>query len=294
MRRILVPLDGTDLSASIIDDAVRLAGRYGALVLMQAVNLPRGRASTPHNNQVDSEAAQEYLETVAEGLRARDVSVSTVANTTFDVAQAISGAARGTRADMIACATHSRGAIASLVWGSVAWQVLAHSPVPVLLRHPRASFEPSVPASARRILVPLDGSPLAETALGLAHTLAQEWHAPVDLVRVIPAQSSVSDQSAAKEYVFHLASGDPDTRGHVVSGDAVEEIVGFVQGAHVTDLVMASHGRSGVSRVFLGSVVYDVIHRLPLPVIVVPALAVEHTQVEKPVEEEEPELTPVG
>jgi len=289
MRRVLVPLDGSDLSATILDDAVRLAGRYGALILMQAVSMPRGRSASPHSAQVESEAAQEYLETVAEGLRARNVSVSTLANVTLHVADAIERAAIGSRADMIASATHSRGVIGRLVWGSVAWQVLAHSPVPVLLRHPQTTFASTETNEHRRILVPIDGSDLSRTALPLAETLAAEWQAPIDLVQVITAAGDKDEVAAAHETLNEIVKGKGNMRAHVVVGDTVDELIAFAQGAHVTDVVTASHGRSGLARAFLGAIAYDLIHRLPLPVFVVPALAVKaepETEVEEAHERE--------
>src|SRR5690349_6353666 len=121
MRRILVPLDGTDLGTSILDDAIRLAGPDGTLLLVQEVRRASGRAAAMYDPVFDAEEARLYLNGVAEGLRSRGISVATAARTTFHVAAAIDEAARANEVDMIACATHSRGAIGSLLWGSVAW-----------------------------------------------------------------------------------------------------------------------------------------------------------------------------
>jgi nucleotide-binding universal stress UspA family protein len=275
MRRILVPLDGTDLSEAILDDGVRLAGADGELILMEAVSRPKGRGAAVYNVGLDTEQARAYLGAVAEGLRTRGVSAGTVARSTLHVAAAIDDVARSNQVDMIACATHSRGAIGRLLWGSVAWKVLAQSPVPVLMRHPAVPSE-SVGADPeqRRILVPLDGSELAEQALPLARSVAAEWHAPIELVQVVPDAPSATTTAEAEGYLERIrASFAGQVQAHVLVGRPDEELVAFARAGQVTDIVMASHGRTGLARALLGSVAAEIIHQVSLPVFVVPALA---------------------
>jgi nucleotide-binding universal stress UspA family protein len=294
MRRILVPLDGSDLSTSILDDAMRLAGPDGTLLLVQEVRRVSGRAAAMHDPVFDTEEARQYLNGVAEGLRSRGISVATTVRTTFHVAEAIDAAARANEVDMIACATHSRGSIGSILWGSVAWKVVTQSPVPVMLRHPVLSNGRMPPASGqRRILVPLDGSPLAEKALPLAEELAAEWGAPIDVVLIVPRLRAEAERGPMEEYLTRIVGSlAGKVQGHVMIGDPVEELIAFVRGSETTDVVMTTHGRTGLARVFLGSVAYDLVHRLPIPVILTPALETQHGQYEKiPVNVE---TTPVG
>src|SRR5437764_251138 len=94
------------------------------------------------------------------------------------LALAVKGADVVAHTDFVACATHGRSPLGRLVHGGVAWHALAHSTVPVLLR--RIDEKPhyaSIFAEPRKIMVPLDGSELAETALPLAAELAEEWDA---------------------------------------------------------------------------------------------------------------------
>jgi nucleotide-binding universal stress UspA family protein len=275
MRRVLVPLDGSDLAAAILDDAVRLAGADGTLILMGAVSRPYAKGAGARSIPLDTERAREYLDAVAEGLRARGVSVSALARSTIDVAAAIDEVAQTEQVDMIACATHSRGAMGRLLWGSVAWQVLAHSPVPVLLRHPTAGVASAgANPPQRRILVPLDRSELAEQALPLAQELAGEWQAPIDLVNVVSDVPPGPSTVAAEDYLDRIkASLAGQVQSHVLIGRPEEDLAAFAYGAQVTDIVMASHGRTGLARVFLGSVASEIIQRVALPVIVVPVLA---------------------
>jgi nucleotide-binding universal stress UspA family protein len=295
MRRVLVPLDGTDSSTAILDDAVRLAGPDGTLILVQEVKRITGRAAGVYDPVLDTELARQHLAGVAAGLRARGISVTTHTHTTYHVAGAIAEAAREHEADMIACTTHSHGTLGSFLWGSVAWKVLVHSPVPVVLRHPNTGEGARpMPPQHRRVLVPLDRSQLAEKALPLALKLAAEWNAPIDLVVVVPFVREDADAPPVQDYLAHLReslAGQVQT--HVLTGDPVQELIAFVHGADVTDIVMTTHGRTGLSRVLVGSVAYEMIRRSALPVIVVPALAEARQENDDHIEAREA-LTPVG
>lgn len=280
MRRVLVPLDGTDSSTAILDDAVRLAGPGGELILVHAVRRLRGRAAAGYSPMLETEMARQYLEGVAAGLEARGISVRTIPKVTFNVAEAIDEVARTNSVDMIACATHSHGAIGSLLWESVAWNVLAQSPVPVLLRHPTTgSTARSGAPEQRRVLVPLDGSELAEKALPLALELAAEWQVPIDLVLVVPSVRSEVEKPPMEKYLAGVSESlTGKVHSHVLVGDPVMELTAFIRGAEVTDIVMSTHGRTGLSRVLVGSVAYELIRHSTLPVIVVPALTAATSQ----------------
>lgn len=287
MRRILVPLDGTEMAASILSDAQRLAGRDGELILVRNAHVSvydveleeRGGATV-------LEEVQQYLDQQADRVREAGTRVQARPLVIGDNALAIDEAARIFHADMIACATHGRGPLARLVRGGVAWRALAHSEVPVLLRHWfRNDDIADATSKRRRIMVPLDGSRLAETALPLATELAREWDASLYLVRVtlFPFYDTLSLEAMdlvdeAKRYVQSVARVTP---GHVhtdvLSGSTVEVLTQAAEDHGITDVVMASHGRTGLARVILGSVADELLHRMHCPIIVIPALAARAT-----------------
>jgi nucleotide-binding universal stress UspA family protein len=144
----------------------------------------------------------------------------------------------------------------------------------------------------RRIVVPLDGSELAEQALPHAEALARLTGAPLHLVRVIdpthlgtPLGTLLStdavalellleeERIAAREYLGRI-EGDLRDRRHAVTveyrpGRAADELLAAAQPGDL--LVMATHGRSGLGRWFLGSVAEAVIHRSSVPVLLVRA-----------------------
>jgi nucleotide-binding universal stress UspA family protein len=283
MRGVLVPLDGTLLAASILPDARRLAGPAGSLVLVRDIT---SRSNDPFG--------LDDLEAQADDLRADGVTVQVEALVTFDVALAIDEAATVFGADMIACATHARGPLGRLVRGGVAWRAVAHSRVPVLLRHPDETAL-TTPAE-RRILVPLDGSEYAEKGLSLARELAAEWGASIWLARVIPqldASARVStgfpitsnelhaEVRSTTAYLESIAAEIPGAvHAHVLLGGVIQALNESVSRWGITDIVMASHGRTGLPRVILGSVADGLLRQVQVPVIVIPSLAAAKIEVE--------------
>jgi nucleotide-binding universal stress UspA family protein len=286
MRRVLVPLDGTGQAAAILPDARRLAGRNGELLLVHDTRL-----ALADLEQYPGSASTKYLDAMADELRAHGALVQTHSLRLDNVAVAIDEAATIFKADMIAVATHGRKPAERLFWGSIAWSALAHSPVPVLLRHvekadgPLGYVEPLV----RHILVPLDGSTLAERVLPLARELAAEWRASVWLAQVAtPTVTGFPDDPqfdpsypvpsdvvlAARAYLERLVpSFEGRAQAKVLTGLTAETLVNAAGDWGITDVVMTSHGRTGLARVIFGSVADSLIHLLHCPIIVIPPLA---------------------
>ena len=144
----------------------------------------------------------------------------------------------------------------------------------------------------RRIIVPLDGSALAEQALPQAEGLARLTGAPLHLVRVIdPAGPGTlgtvvlhtdalsmqllleEERIAAREYLERIEQ-DVRDRQHAVTveyrqGPAAQELLAITQPGDL--LVMATHGRGGLTRWFLGSVAEAIVRRASIPVLLVRA-----------------------
>ena len=292
MRRILVPLDGSQFSEAIIPAARRLAGPDGELILVRQATWPLlERDLFVNTSMLAVEDAEWYLHHEAEQLRREGVKVRTQSLILADPASAIDQSVTIFHADMIALATHGRGLLGRLVRGSVAWHALAHSTVPVLLRHVEESTRLSNGVEdQRRLMVPLDGSSYAEKALPVAEALAQEWHAALWLVRAVPdvqiadtpytRGSMIADSeeggaiTEAQDYLMRIAkslTGEIHTQ--VGTGPVTDTLVHWAENLAVTDIVMASHGLTGLPRMILGSVADELIHRLRTPIIVIPALA---------------------
>ena len=137
----------------------------------------------------------------------------------------------------------------------------------------------------KKILVPLDGSELAEKALKHAHALARALHAEVVLLSVvvfitqdfdvIPMEGAVSEEAIAdaKRYL-ERAAGDLRRLGlkvttRVKSGRVADTIIEYSEKHAVDLIVMSTHGRTGAARWLTGSVADRVVHKGQVPVLLV-------------------------
>jgi nucleotide-binding universal stress UspA family protein len=126
-----------------------------------------------------------------------------------------------------------------------------------------------------KVLVPLDGMPLAEAALPLARMLAQITGADIDLLRIVPADAPSTIDERARAYLNKIAAeltGDgQEVTTRVMRGDAGECIVREAAAQHVALVVMTTHARSGLPRAVLGSVSEYVVANAPAPTVLLRA-----------------------
>jgi nucleotide-binding universal stress UspA family protein len=156
-KRVLVPLDGSELAENVLPLLMDIAGPLDMAVVLLRVLEPAAPMITEAGGYVvvdDPERrrqdAVEYLAPIAAGLRARGVKV----DCDIRVGRAeerILAAARDVGADLIAMSTHGRSGLGRLLFGSVAEQVLRHADVPVfLLREPGRRSAPPRLEEAKR------------------------------------------------------------------------------------------------------------------------------------------------
>lgn len=146
LERVLVPLDGSGLSESILPDVTRFCRSTGAACTLLSVVVPPlepGSTYVPQTPAMTRELLEEareralgYLESAAGRLSDEGVDVSTETVVHPVAASAILEAADRTGADVIAMATHGRTGFRRLILGSVGDKVLRGAGVPVMLRRP--------------------------------------------------------------------------------------------------------------------------------------------------------------
>ncbi len=284
--KILVPLDGSDLARKALPHAAFLAKVAGGhLVLLRAV---RTWASTPHEaieRELDQKPEIEAeLQAEVRRLAADQVSAEALV-LPGEPASIIDGVAKSHDLDLIVMSTHGRGGLARWAYGSVAERVLRLASRPLLLVPAHCEHE-WVHGRKSTVLVPLDGSPLAEEALVPAKELARALDANLSLVQVIEPPPAVAYEvpagygylnveewvEQAKPYLTDWAKRlgsdgwavDTDT----LVGYAAATIAELAEAEQAAAIVMATHGRSGVARVVLGSVALGVVQRASMPVLV--------------------------
>jgi nucleotide-binding universal stress UspA family protein len=140
-RHILIPLDGTEEAEQILEPAVQLGSLMQAdyellLVIVPLVSPDPATVYEPAFIQAVQTDGREYLEEVAERLRARSLRVHTRVIFSRPAAMAILEEAGTEPATLIALETHGRGGVARLLLGSVADKVLRGASVPVLVHRP--------------------------------------------------------------------------------------------------------------------------------------------------------------
>ncbi len=132
--------------------------------------------------------------------------------------------------------------------------------------------------NVRPIVVPLDGSKIAESALPIAARMAKLYSAPLSFVHVIESDQvpNPGDLDRAREvfvsYVDDLVKseglGDTQKSTTVVEGSPARAVLDIAGSARL--IVLASHGRSGFQATLLGSVADKIVRGATVPVLVVP------------------------
>jgi nucleotide-binding universal stress UspA family protein len=144
----------------------------------------------------------------------------------------------------------------------------------------------------KTILVPLDGSPRAEKILAHVEPLAAEFGAKVILMQVVEPEATlvtpydmvpyydpaaVERQMAESRAYLAGKEGELTTKGIaaktvIETGATVASILAVADRENVDLVAMASHGRSGLGRVFYGSVAAGVLHATNRPLLLVRAM----------------------
>jgi nucleotide-binding universal stress UspA family protein len=173
--------------------------------------------------------------------------------------------------------------------GSVAEQVVRKTEIPILLLTPRGDDDvvPTHYTSLNRILVPLDGSEESEAVLPHVVALARLAGSEVLLARAAIAPFDIAvtiGPEALKDYVQRIGEQaetyliavqktlpvDIKASCKTLTGDrAPEAILRLAEQEQVDLIAMATHGRSGWSRIAVGSVAESVLHKSATPVLLI-------------------------
>lgn len=291
--KILVPLDGSKLAEQILPYARLLAEVYRAPVELLSVD--ELAAGAPFSS---SAGAMTYLKKISVECFPTSLHVDAVIER-GKPAEAIVVRARQVPDCLIAMVTHGHSGVKRLLLGSIAAEVVQTAPGPLLLARATEAPQAAERASIQAVIVPLDGSEVAEIVLPLAFDVAKSVNAELVLARAfhvpptayyrtedvppvaepfIPTYDDlVADEiRQAQEYLGAKAKeaqsrGVTKLRTEVLNGSAAEEIVKLAQTTAGSLIAMCTHGRSGVRRLLLGSVTEKVVLRSHDPVLIVRA-----------------------
>jgi nucleotide-binding universal stress UspA family protein len=140
-KKILVPLDGSELAKKALDHAEELAKTYGAeIIIFQVAPLPHIYGSPDWGmpfivDEKQKEAAEMDLTKLAEEMKTRGHKVTAIVRIGEQVAVEIIDFAKKSQVDLIVMCTHGRSGITRWVLGSVAHKVLTRAETHILLIH---------------------------------------------------------------------------------------------------------------------------------------------------------------
>jgi nucleotide-binding universal stress UspA family protein len=298
-EKILVPLDGSKTAETVLPNVVRLARESKAKVVLLTVDAPetttgsgKSRRASMRNAPATLErpdaAMKAYMDSAKSMLTGMGVEATTVmAN--GDAAEEILAYAAANGCDLIAMSTRGRSALKRGLMGSVTDAVVRASNVPVLAVGPNSVEGKDLDGAIRSVAVPLDGSSMAETVLPHVEKLAELLSLEVVLLRVVrmvpwaygahervPMDTTEIEEALeveAREYLeavkTRLAAKGIRCRVEVLHGVPWDKVVNFAGKTNDTMVAISTHGRSGITRLVMGSVADMLIRSLETPVLVV-------------------------
>jgi len=289
-RTILVPVDGSMFAEHALPLALALARRCGAAIHLATVAPPAPSYAVEGvylgpSDLVDATIAscQAYLENTTARLRERFAAPITGEVIFGDAAAILCDLASSGKYDLVVMATHGRNPLGRFFLGSVADKMIRRINLPLLLVRPETEeVDLAKEPDLSRVVVPLDGTPLAEQIIEPAVALAGLMPgAEIALVRAIPAtgpdeEADVLDSLSYRDAGDYLASVARSlaARGlrvqtHVVFEDRpAEAILNEADDRRAGMIALETHGRSGLARLRYGSIADKVVHGAHIPVLV--------------------------
>ena len=288
-KKILVPLDGSDLAELALPYAEELAQAFKSEIILLHISEP-AESHYRHMHQL-------YIEEVAQRMKERIKRVKPVL-ITGKSAEEIIGYAEKNEVGLLIMTSHGRSGIMSWATGSIASKLLQAATVPVMLvRAVKPERKVQRPVLLNRILLPQDGSQAGEAAVDYVGELMSRLGSEVILFGVISSGQHIRSvggldyihypeeqleifRKEAQEYLDGVYRRLKSRKGSVKVtlkvgdkvGDVGQEILKFAEEKGVSLIAISSHGHSGIERWVFGSIANKVVLNSQAPVLVVKAL----------------------
>jgi nucleotide-binding universal stress UspA family protein len=297
---VLVPLDGSHLAEHAIPYGRALAGPSGKVIFLEVI--PRAEAIRgPMGDLIvnEEEAGEMYVDETNTRLSetsdrwkpvAGEVQIKVRHGATTEQ---ILKFAQEQGCAYIVMASHGKGALKRLAFGSVADEVARTSPVPVLMIHTDGKEAAIEAVSISRLILPMDGSELAKAAVPVAIDIGTRLKTPAHVMQAVTPEVIATTYPGTEAYYAadiydelitqqentakdelapeadKLTKAGVEATTQVLIGSVGEAIESLVQPGDI--IIMTSHGRTGIKRFVLGSVAERLIRSGVAPVLLVPA-----------------------
>jgi nucleotide-binding universal stress UspA family protein len=271
LKKILVALDGSENAEHALPWVKRYAAPERAqVVLFRAVNPEHlDRESIPSETQ----DARNYLQRIESELNYAGIPAKVVVQVGPPAASIVQ-AAQAEGGELILMTTRGGSPVQRWALGGVTERVLRLSRIPVLPVRSQTALPKQ--GRVRRIVVPLDGSKLAEESLPWLRKFARFFKSRVVFLHVYPMGAGGLKSSHQATYdalhkritraVERLGDAGVKAVFRLQRGDPAERILAFVD---QNDLILTTtHGLGGVKRLIFGSVAEKLVQNSPVPVLV--------------------------
>ncbi|MCJ7426182.1 MAG: universal stress protein [Dehalococcoidales bacterium] len=283
-KKILVPLDGSDLAELALPYAQELVSAFDSELILLYVSEPAEHEYL-HMHQL-------YLEKVAVQMKKLVKRVSPLV-VSGKPAEEIVKYTEKNDIGLIIMASHGRSGIIPWATGGIASKVIDATGVPLLLiktTKPRRKTKGKHLIS--RILLPLDGSEAGEAAITRVKELKFRFEAEVILLEVVPEgrhlrtvggldyilfpeQELETFKAEANAYLGEVYKRLQRSKGElkieIRSGEVAKEILNYAKRKKASLIAISSHGHSGMTKWVFGSTAQEIIQDSPIPVLVVKA-----------------------
>jgi nucleotide-binding universal stress UspA family protein len=293
LRHILVPVDGSKLAERALVLALPLADQHGAAVTLLTVHEPIfpitvGGGAPVREPALDSkwrDDHQAYLTKLAKRVTRRTQAPVETVFRDGPVVPTILDERERRGADLIVMSTHGRGGLKRLWLGSIADQVARRAKVPVLLTRGGRAPGSRLPQDPlfRRVLVPLDGSPRAESALATVEALLGGARGAVTLAHVVHPMTAAAARSlerrpeldVATSYLEPLAArlrrnDRPVTPVARVDGNVAQALLTIADETDADLIALTSQGMNAAERLIIGSIADKLVRSARVPVLLCP------------------------
>ena len=305
-RNIMVPVDGSPFSREAVLHGLRLASKSGAILRLVRVGTSSTITGGPDGFAAENDRLREIhstelseLYSIAAECRAHSTVNVTASLQYGPVVDTLIGYAHRQKVDLIVMRSHARKGLARVWFGSVADRLIRESGIPVLVvKAPSVATALESGFVFNRILVPLDGSLLAEQSIEPAVSLARINGATITLLKVVTplkrrgdgqlesaiGPASASEVASSQRYLetclgHELERSVKVTRRVIVANDAASAILGAADSMEADLVAIATRGRGAIARATSGSVADRMLRESPVSTMVIhPALQVQDFQ----------------
>jgi nucleotide-binding universal stress UspA family protein len=297
VRRILLPLDGSDLAEIAIAPAIFYALTFGAtLLLLHIVEQDAPRSVHGGSRHItDEREAGEYLQQLAASKfpRGLEVEIHVHSAAVRDVTRSITDHVSECGADAIVMCAHGKGNPRQWLVGNNAQQIIAHGKTPVFFL-PASFSTPEKEFSISQIILPTDGLPGHERGATWAEYVAQRCHVPMNMVMVVPTSGDLTGEHAATRTLLptstlalleiqaqqaaeilstqadRMRSEGLSVTTEVLRGDPAEQLARFVHKSPSGLIVLGTHGHAGNAAFWNRSLTARILPRLVNPMLLIP------------------------